>query len=160
MSGETVVVNMDDVKERPALPKGVYTFTFKDNRAFLVRSKKEGSDWIGLQGIVSPEGHPDNAFTVWLAVNHSMSGLDAKKFLKGLGYSVDGAGAVKLGGELATPGEDGKVDPRTAPQAQISVDGRPPIPVGFLKFKGETILETNDNGTRQPRLNAVLGRLE
>ena len=148
---ETIVVNMDDVKERVPLAKGVYTFTFKDNRAFLVRSKKEGSDWIGLQGIVVPEGHPDDAFTVWLAANKSMSGLDGKKFLKGLGYKVDGSEAVRLGGDLATHGEDGKVDARTAPQAQISINGKPPIPVGFLKFKGETILETDEQGRRSPR---------
>ena len=157
---ETVVVNMGDVQEKNPLAKGVYIFTFKDNRAFLVRSKKEGSDWIGLQGIVVPEGHPDDAFTVWLAVNHSMSGLDGKKFFKGLGYKVEGTDAIRLGGDLAVHGEDGKVDPKSAPQAMLSIDGRPPVPVGFLKFKGETILETGDQGRKQPRLNAVLGRVE
>lgn len=159
--GETVVVNMGEVKERNPLPKGVYTFTFKDSKAFLVKSKKEGSDWIGLQGTVVPEGHPDDAFTIWLAVNHGMSGLDAKKFFKGLGYAVEGPNAVRLGGELATPGEDGKINVATAPQASISVDGKPPVPVGFLKFKGDTALETNkDNGQQRPRLNSVLGRVE
>jgi len=157
--GETVVVDMNEVKERPVLAKGVYTFTFKNSKAFLVKAKKEGSDWIGLQGIVVPEGFPDDAFTVWLSVNHSMrTGLDAKKFLKGLGYAVDGAGAVRLGGELATPEQ---VKLGQGPQASISIDGKQPIPVGFLKFKGETILETNkDNGQQNPRLNTVLGRVE
>ena len=157
---ETVSVSMGDVKEKNPLPKGVYTFTFKDSKAFLVRSKKEGSDWIGLQGVIVPEGHAEDAFTLWLAVNKAMSSLDAKKFLKGLGYAVEGAGAVKLGGELATHGTDGKVNPATAPQAQLAIEGRPAIPVGFLKFRGETILEANDKGQQQPRLNAVLGRVE
>lgn len=156
---ETIVVDMAEVKEKPILAKGVYTFTFKNSKAFLVRSKKEGSDWIGLQGTVVPEGFPDDAFVVWLSVNHSMrSGLDAKKFLKALGYVVDGLGAVKLGGELSTPEQ---VKAGNGPQAQISVDGKQPIPVGFLKFKGETILETNkDNKQQNPRLNAVLGRVD
>jgi hypothetical protein len=156
--GETVVVDMGEVKEKPPLAKGVYTFTFKNSKAFLVKSKKEGSDWIGLQGTIIPEGHADNAFTVWLAVNHSMSGLDAKKFLKGLGYTVDGSGAAKLGGELATPEQ---VKSGQGPQAMLSIEGRQPVPIGFLKFKGETILETNkDNGQQNPRLNVVLGRVE
>lgn len=157
---ETISVNMGDVKEKNPLPKGVYTFTFKDSKAFLVRSKKEGSDWIGLQGVIVPEGHAEDAFTVWLAANKSMSSLDAKKFLKGLGYVVDGAEAVKLGGDLAQHGSDGKVNPSSAPQAQLNIDGRPAIPVGFLKFRGETILETNEKGQQQPRLNSVLGRVE
>ena len=156
---ETVSVDMGEVKEKPPLVKGVYTFSFKGSKAFLVRSKKEGSDWIGLSGVLVPEGHADDAFSIWLAVNHSMSsGLDAKKFLKGLGYTVDGTGAAKLGGQLATPEE---VKAGNGPQAQLSLDGKQPIPVGFLKFKGETILETNKaNGQQQPRLNVVLGRVE
>jgi len=157
--GETVVVDMGEVKEKPILAKGVYTFTFKNSKAFLVKSKKEGSDWIGLQGIIVPEGFPDDAFTVWLSVNHAMrSGLDAKKFFKGLGYSVEGASAVRLGGELSTPEQ---VKTGNGPQAMISFDGKQPIPVGFLKFKGETILETNkDTSQQNPRLNVVLGRVE
>ena len=158
--GETIVVNMGEVKEKPVLAKGVYTFTFKDSKAFLVRSKNK-SDWIGLQGIIVPEGFPDDAFTIWLAANKTMtSGIDTKKFLRGLGFTVEGATAVQLGGELAVPGEDGKVNAATAPQAQLQIEGRPPFPVGFLKFRGETILETNkDDGRQQPRLNSVLGRV-
>jgi hypothetical protein len=157
--GETVSVDMGEVKEKPPLPKGVYTFTFKGSKAFLVRSKTAGSDWIGLSAVIVPEGHPDDAFPIWLAVNHAMrDGLDAKKFLKGLGYSVEGAGAVKLGGELATPEQ---VKAGNGPQAQLSADGKQPIPVGFLKFKGETVMETNkDSGKQNTRLNAVLGRVE
>jgi len=157
---ETVVVNLGEVKERLPLPKGVYTFTFKDSKSFLVRSKKESSDWIGLQGVIVPEGHPDDAFNLWLAVNHSMSSLDAKKFFKGMGMVVDGDKAVRLGGELAMHDEKGKVNPLSAPQATISINGNAPVPVGFLKFKGETILETNEKGQQQPRLNSVLGRVE
>jgi hypothetical protein len=156
---ETVVVNMAEVLEKPVLAKGVYTFTFKNSKAFLVKSKKEGSDYIGLQGIVVPEGRPDDGFTIWLSVNHSMSGgLDAKKFLKGLGYAVDGADAVKLSGELSTPEQ---VKAGNGPQATMVFNGKQPVPVGFLKFKGETILETNkDNGRQNPRLATVLGRVE
>ena len=156
---ETVSVDMGEVKEKPPLSQGVYTFTFKGSKAFLVRSKTEGSDYIGLQGVLVPEGHADNEFVMWLSVNHAMrSGLDAKKFLKGLGYTVDGPGAAKVGGQLATPEE---VKAENGPQAQLSVDGKQPIPVGFLKFKGEVILETNKkNGQQQPRLNVVLGRVE
>ena len=156
---ETIVVNMNEVVEKPMIEKGVYTFTFKDSKAFLVRSKKEGSDWIGLQGIIVPEGKPDDSFTLWLAVNHSMrDGLDAKKFLKGLGYSVEGASAVKLGGELSNPEQ---VKAGNGPQAMMSAEGKQPIPIGFLKFKGELGLETNKaNGRQNARLLTVLGRVE
>lgn len=154
---ETIVVNMGEVKERNPLPKSTYTFTFKNSKAYLVRSKKEGSDWIGLQGVIVPEGAPDDAFTIWLAVNHGMSGLDAKKFFKALGYSVDGPNAIRLGGELTT-GE--AIKEGTAPAATISVDGKPPIPVGFLKFKGDVGHERGQDGTMRPRLLTVLGRVE
>lgn len=156
--GETVVVNMGEVVERPPLPKGIYTFTFKDSKAFLVKSKKEGSDWIGLQGSLVPEGHPEDAFVVWLAVNHSMKqGLDAKKFFRALGYAVEGPSAIRLGGELASAEQ---VKAGQGPQASISVDGKPPVPVGFLKFKGEVGFETDAKGGTRARLNAVLGRVE
>lgn len=154
---ETIVVNLGEVKERNPLPKSVYTFTFKNSKAFLVKSKKEGSDWIGLQGTVVPEGYPDDAFTVWLAVNHGMSGLDAKKFFKGLGYSVEGPEAIRLGGELTN---SEAIKAGTAPAATISVNGKPPIPVGFLKFKGEVGHERGQDGTMRPRLMTVLGRVE
>ena len=154
---ETVVVNMGEVEEKNPLAKGVYTFGFKNSKAFLVRSKKEGSDWIGLQGTLVPEGHPDDSFTAWLAVNHAMSSLDAKKFFKGLGYEVTGSGAVKVGGQLATAEE---VKAGNGPQATISINGAAPVPVGFLRFKGETALEKDDKGQMRPRLIGVLGRVQ
>ena len=155
---EVVVVDMSEVKERPILAKGVYTFTFKNSKAFLVKAKAEGSDSIGLSGVLVPEGHPDDAFPMWLAINKSYSFLDAKKFFKGLGYDIETPGMFKIGGTLSTPEE---VKAGTGPQATFSINGSPPKPVGFLKFKGETILETNkDNGWQQPRLNTTLGRVE
>lgn len=154
---EAIVVNLGEVKERNPLPKAVYIFTFKNSKAYLVRSKKESSDWIGLQGTLIPEGHPDDAFMIWLAVNHGMNTMDAKKFFKQLGYVVDGPGAIRLGGEL-TDGEAIKAG--TAPAATLSVDGKPPIPVGFLKFRGETGHERRQDGSIQPRLLTILGRVE
>lgn len=155
--GETVVVNMGEVQEKNPLLPAVYTFTFKDSKAFLVKSKKEGSDWIGLQGTLIPEGHPDDAFVVWLAANHSMDGVDVKKFFKGLGFPTEGPTAARIGGELATPEQ---IKAGSAPQAQVSLEGRQPIPVGFLKFKAKTQLEAGKDGRRRPRLEAILGRVE
>ncbi|MGH9876143.1 MAG: hypothetical protein ACRD5H_00765 [Nitrososphaerales archaeon] len=155
---EIIVVNMSEVQERNPLAKGVYTFTFKDSKAFLVRSKKEGSDWIGLQGTLIPEGHPEDGIVTWLAANYSMSnGLDAKKFLKGVGFPVDGPNAVKLDGVLATQEQ---LKAGQGPQAHLVLDGKPPIPVGFLKFRGETTIEIDKQGRSRARLHAVLGRVD
>ena len=159
---EKMVINQGEVTERALLPKGVYSLAFQDQVAYLVKTKKDPAK-VGLAGRLIPDGRVDDAILFWIPVNFALSdGLDSRRFLQGLAIDPKQAqwGGDVFSPEEIRPSEEG-VEAVKPTNALLSVNGTQPIPVGFLRFKGEVVPELNKNdGKRSPKLARVLSRIE
>lgn len=159
---EKMIINQGEIIERVRLPAGVYSLAFQNNVAWLVQTRKDPQK-IGLAGKLIPDGRVDDGLLFWIPVNFTLNdGLDSRRFLQGLGIDPKTA---QWGGDVFSPEEirpsDEGIEALVPTNALLSANGAQPIPVGFLRFKGEVALELNKNdGKRSPKLARVLGRLD